>query len=101
MEPQSSTAASGPQGNVPQDPAKNEPPQNVAAVTVETQDQNATKPVRTARGAKPGLMTNPFVGACLLIAVDPTNAPQLDPMGFGDSVVEFRLQAGRQVLDTV
>ena len=63
------SASSGSQStaNVPQDPAKSEPSQNVAAVTVETQDQNAARPSRTVPGAKPGIMTNLFVGACLLI----------------------------------
>ena len=54
-------------GHVPQDTAKSEPPQNVAAVTVGTQGQNTAKSSRTVRGTKPGLMTNLFVGACLLI----------------------------------
>ena len=36
-------------------------------MTVETQDQNFARPSRTVRGAKPGIMTNLFVGACLLI----------------------------------
>ena len=62
----SASALSGQQGtaNVPKEPVKSEPSQNVAAVTVETQDQNAARPSRTVRGAKPGLMTNLFVGAC-------------------------------------
>ena len=65
----SASASSGSQStaNVPQDPTKSEPSQNVAAVTVETRDQNAARPSRTVRGAKPGMMTNLFVGACLLI----------------------------------
>ena len=63
----SASSGSKSTANVPQDPTKSEPSQNVAAVTVETQDQNAAKPSRTVRGAKPGMMTNLFVGACLLI----------------------------------
>ena len=71
------SASSGSQStaNVPQDPAKSEPSQNVAAVTVETQDQNAARPSRTVRGAKPGMMTNLFVGACLLIGALSAGVP--------------------------
>eukprot|EP00439_Symbiodinium_sp_Y106_P064462 s3510_g10.t1 len=98
------SASSGSQGtaNVPQDPTKSEPSQNVAAVTVETQDQNAARPSRTVRGAKPGMMTNLFVGACLLIGplsagvppVPSRNVPENDQLGCDDRLVEFHLQAG-------
>ena len=88
--------------NVPQDPTKSEPLQNVAAVTVETQDQNAARPSRTVRGAKPGMMTNLFVGACLLIGalsagvppVPSLNVPENDRLGCDDKMVEFHMQAG-------
>ena len=63
----SSSSGSQSTANVSQDPAKSEPSQNVAAVTVETQDQNAARTSRTVRSTKPGMMTNLFVGACLLI----------------------------------
>ena len=45
----SANASSGSQStaNAPQDPAKSEPSQNVAAVTVEAQDQNAARPDET------------------------------------------------------
>ena len=48
------SASSGSQStaNVSQDPTKSEPSQNVAAATVETQDQNAARPSRTVRGAR-------------------------------------------------
>ena len=59
---------------VPQDP-KSEPTPNVAAVTVDTQDQNAARSSRTVRGAKPGLATNLFVGACLLIGALSAGVP--------------------------
>ena len=55
---------------------KSEPSQNVAAVTVETQDQNAARPPRTVRGAKPGMMTNLFVRACLLIGALSAGVPR-------------------------
>ena len=97
-------ASSGSQStaNVPQDPAKSEPSQNVAAVTVETQDQNAARPSRTVRGAKPGMMTNLFVGACLVIGalsagvppVPSRNVPENDQLGCDDRLVEFHMQAG-------
>ena len=89
------SASSGSQStaNVPQDPTKSEPSQNVAAVTVETQDQNAARPSRTVRGAKPGMMTNLFVGACLLIGalsagvppVPSRNVPENDQLGCDDT----------------
>ena len=100
----SANALTGSQGtaNVPQDPAKSEPSQNVAAVTVEAQDQNAARPSRTVRGSKPGLMTNLFVGACMLIGalsagVPPMpsrNVPETDSMSCEDTLVEFHMQAG-------
>eukprot|EP00439_Symbiodinium_sp_Y106_P045593 s373_g5.t2 len=60
------------------------------------------------RGAKPGLMTNLFVGACLLIGalsslVPPmptpsvpnlTQMPENDPNGLDDCLLEFHMQAG-------
>ena len=66
----------------------------MAAVTVETQDQNAARPSRTVRGAKPGMMTNLFVGACLLIGalsagVPPApslNVPETDRVSCDDSM---------------
>ena len=73
----SSATASGSQSTVPQDAAKNEPPKSVAAVTVETQEKNARKRVWTVRGAKPGLMTSLFVGACLLIGALGAKVPPL------------------------
>ena len=60
---------------VPQDPTKSEPTPNVAAVTVDTQDQNAARPSRTVRGAKPGMMASLFVGACLLIGALSAGVP--------------------------
>ena len=100
----SASASSGSQStaNVPQDLIKSEPPQNVAAVTAETQDQNAARPSRTVRGAKPGMMTNLFVGACLLIGassagvppVPSLNVPENDRLGCDDKMVEFHTQAG-------
>eukprot|EP00439_Symbiodinium_sp_Y106_P029114 s1009_g3.t1 len=62
VEQRSVNAPSGSQSTatVPQDP-KSEPTPNVAAVTVDTQDQNAARSSRTVRGAKPGLATNLFV----------------------------------------
>ena len=100
----SASASSGSQStaNVPQDPTKSEPSQNVAAVTVETQDQNEARPSRTVRGAKPGMMTNLFVGACLLIGalsagvppVPGRNVPEKDQLSCDDRLVEFHLQAG-------
>ena len=70
-------APSGSQGTVtvPQDPTKSEPTPNVAAVTVDTQDQNAARPSRTVRGAKPGMMASLFVGACLLIGALSAGVP--------------------------
>ena len=58
---QSSNGAASSGANVPQDTAKNEPPPNVSAVTVEPSDQSAPGAAKTVRGAKPGLMTNLFV----------------------------------------
>ena len=49
-----------------QDSVRSEPSQDVAAVTVESQEQNAARSSRTVRGFKPGLQTNMSVGACLL-----------------------------------
>ena len=62
----------------------------------------------TVRGAKPGLRTSLFAGTCLLIGalssgVPPmptpsvpnlTQMPENDPVGFDNSLVEFRTQAG-------
>ena len=103
-EQSSANASSGSQStaNVPQDPAKSEPTQNVAAVTVEAQDRNAARPSRTVRGAKPALMTNLFVGACLLIGalsagvppVSSQNVPETDQLSCEDRLVEFHIQAG-------
>ena len=45
-------------------PTKSEPSQNVAAVTVGTQDQNAARTFQDCC-AKPGMMTNRFVGSLL------------------------------------
>ena len=100
----SASALSGQQStaNVPKEPVKSEPSQNVAAVTVETQDQNAARPSRTVRGAKPGLMTNLFVGACMLIGalsagVPPltsNNDPKTEDLSCEDRLVEFHTQAG-------
>ena len=67
VQPQSSNGAASSGSNVPQDAAKNEPPQNVSAVTVDSSDQSAPRVSKTVRETKPGLMTNLFVGACLLI----------------------------------
>ena len=71
-------------------------------MTVETQDQNEARPSRTVRGAKPGMMTNLFVGACLRIAalsagvppVPSRNVPEKDQLSCVDRLVEFHLQAG-------
>ena len=87
---------------VPQDPTKSEPTPNVAAVTVDTQDQNAARSSRTVRGAKPGTATNLFVGACLLICVSAgvprvpsrLNVPDTDRLSCDDRMVEFHMQAG-------
>ena len=64
----SASALSGTAGTatVPQDSAKNEPSPSGAAVTVEAQDRNAPRSSRTVRNAKPGLMTNLFVGVRVL-----------------------------------
>ena len=78
-------------------PAKSESSQNVAAVTVEAQDQNAPRSSRTVRSAKPGMMTNLFVGACMLIGalsagVPPVIGridPETDPLS-----CESHMQAG-------
>ena len=102
-QPQSSNGAASSGSNVPQDAAKNEPPQNVSAVTVDTSDQSAPRSSKTVRGTKPGLMTNLFVGACLLIGawssgVPPMpnqNVPNLkelpenDPIDFDDAWLGF------------
>eukprot|EP00439_Symbiodinium_sp_Y106_P026027 s4489_g3.t1 len=107
-QPQSSNGAASSSSNVPQDTAKNEPPQNVSAVTVDSSDQSAPRVAKTVRGTKPGLMTNLFVGACLLIGalssgVPPMpnqNVPNLkklpenDPIDFDDSLIGFHMQAG-------
>ena len=69
-------------------------------MTVETQDQNAARPSRTVRGAKPGMMTNLFVGACLLIGalsagvppVPSRNVPEKDQLSCDDRLVEFHEQ---------
>ena len=97
-------APSGSQSTVtvPQDPTKSEPTPNVAAVTVDTQDQNAARSSRTVRGAKPGMATNLFVGACLLIGalsagvppVPSLNVPDTDRQSCDDGMVEFHMQAG-------
>ena len=71
-------------------------------MTVEIQDQNAARPSRTVRGAKPGMITNLFVGACLLIGalsagvppVPSRNVPENEQLGCDDRLVEFHLQAG-------
>eukprot|EP00439_Symbiodinium_sp_Y106_P065852 s317_g10.t1 len=78
----SASASSGSQStaNVPQDPTKSEPSQNVAAVTVETQDQNAARPSRTVR-----------VLECLRY---PAGMPEKDQLSCDDRLVEFHLQAG-------
>ena len=83
--------------NALQDSVRNEPSQDVAAVTVGSQEQNAARPSRTVRGFKPGLQTNMFVGACLLActlsagmpSVCSKNVPEND-----DTLVRFHLQAG-------
>ena len=100
----SASALSGTAGTatVPQDSAKSEPSSSVAAVTVEAQDRNAPRSSRTARNAKPGLMTNLFVGACMLsgalsAGVPPVtgrNDPETDPVSCSDRLVEFHMQAG-------
>ena len=76
--------------------------QSTANVPVENQDLNATRPSRTVRGAKPGMMTNLFVGACLLIGalsagvppVPSRNVPENDQLGCDDRLVGFHMQAG-------
>ena len=107
-QPQSSNGAASSGSNVPQDTAKNEPPQNVSAVTVDSSDQSAPRVAKTVRGTKPGLMTNLFVGAFLLIGalssgVPPMpnqNVPNLkelpenDSIDFDDSLIGFHMQAG-------
>eukprot|EP00439_Symbiodinium_sp_Y106_P044705 s6061_g5.t1 len=51
-QPQSSNGATSSGSNVPQDTAKNEPPQNVSAVTVDSSDQSAPR-VRARTGEEP------------------------------------------------
>ena len=83
--------------NALQDSVRSEPSQDVAAVTVGSQEQNAARSSRTVRGFKPGLQTNMFVGACLLActlsAGMPSglskNVPEND-----DTLVKFHMQAG-------
>ena len=103
-----SSGAASSRVNVPRDSARNEPPPNVSAVTVEPSDQNAPRLAKTVRGAKLGLMTNLFVGACFLIGalnygVPPmptpnvpnlTHMPENDPIEFANSLVEFHKQVG-------
>ncbi|CAE7288670.1 unnamed protein product, partial [Symbiodinium sp. KB8] len=111
-----SSGAASSRVNVPRDGARNEPPPNVSAVTVEPSDQNALRLAKTVRGAKFGLMRNLFVGACFLIGalnsgVPPmptpsvpnlTQMPGNDPIEFADSLVEFSQASwtGRHDLDT-
>ena len=85
VEQPSVNAPSGSQStvNVPQDPTKNERTPNVAAVTVDTQDQNAARSSRTVRGAKPGMMTNLLVGACLLIGALSAGVPPVPSLKKG------------------
>ena len=76
------------------------PPQNVSAVTVDSSDQSAP------RFAKTVLMTNLFVGACLLIGalssgvppIPTQSVPNLTQMpendAIGDSLIEFHMPAG-------
>ena len=49
---QSSNGAASSGSNIPQDTAKNEPPQNVSAVTVDSSDQSAPRVAKTIRGNK-------------------------------------------------
>ena len=98
----SASALTGTAGTatVPQDSAKSEPSPNVAAVTVE--DRSAPRSSRTVRKAKPGMMTNLFVGACMLIGALSAGAPPVsgrkdpdaDPVSCSDRLVEFHTQAG-------
>ena len=48
-QPKSSNGAASSCSNVPQDTAKNEPPQNVSAVTVDSSDQSAPRVAKTVR----------------------------------------------------
>ena len=57
VQQQSPNGAASSGSNVFEDTAKNEPPQNVSAVTVESSDQSAPRVATTAGEAKPGLMT--------------------------------------------
>ena len=116
-QPQSSNGAASSGSNVPQDAAKNEPPQNVSAVTVDTSDQSAPRSSKTVRGTKDGLMTNLFVGACLLIGALSSGVPPMpnqnephlkelpenDPIDFERQLdwVSHAGWTGRQVMDTV
>ena len=95
------SASSGSQStaNVPQDPAKSEPSQNVVAVTSR---RLRIKMQQGHPGLKPGMMTNLFVGACLPIGalsagvppVPSRNVPENDQLDCDDRLVEFHMQAG-------
>ena len=95
----SASSGSRSTANVPQDPAKSEPSQNVAAVTVETQDQNAARPSRTSRrgtwnddeSVRWSLPADWCVECC---PVHSRNVPENDQLGCDDRLVEFHMQAG-------
>ena len=99
VQPQSSNGAAS---------SGSSPSERRQELTVELSDQSAPRVSKIVRRAKPGLMTNLFVGACLLIGalssgVPPmptqsvpnlTQMPENGSVGFGDSLVEFQMQAG-------